>query len=96
MGIFISAERHFKFSLYFYKFPRAKIILILKILSTIYFWTIKKTLKFFSVGEHNLKLKYAAITDQGTFECQVSTNPKINKIYRLYVVGKTYMNPKCP
>jgi len=37
-------------------------------------------------GQNTLKLKFTNATDAGTFECQVSTNPKISQVFKLTVV----------
>lgn len=38
--------------------------------------------------EWTLRLEKAKAADQGEFECQLSTSPKLSKIFRLNVVGK--------
>ena len=39
-------------------------------------------------SEWTLRIRSAQVKDAGLFECQVSTEPKISRLYRLNVVGK--------
>lgn len=37
-----------------------------------------------------LRIASAQVSDSGTYECQVSTEPKMSMAFKLQVVGKTY------
>ena len=43
-------------------------------------------------SEWTLRIRSAQVKDAGLYECQVSTEPKISKIYRLHVVGNYVLN----
>ena len=40
-----------------------------------------------------LRLRMVKEEDRGNFECQVSTEPKLSKIFTLNVIGKFYWKP---
>ena len=43
-------------------------------------------------SEWTLRIRSAQVKDAGLYECQVSTEPKISRIYRLHVVGNFQSN----
>jgi neurotrimin len=40
------------------------------------------------VGDWTLRLSFADDSDAGDYECQISTSPKLSKMFKLNVVGK--------
>lgn len=38
----------------------------------------------------NLQVKYVQARDEGQYECQISTEPKMSKIVNLNIVGKFF------
>ena len=47
------------------------------------FYTIKRGVDLI------LRLRRVKAVDQGTFECQISTEPKLSKIFTLNVIGES-------
>ena len=41
-------------------------------------------------GDWTLKVRFVEAEDEGDFECQLSTSPKLSKTFRINVVGECY------
>jgi hypothetical protein len=39
-------------------------------------------------GDWTLRIQFVAAEDDGNYECQISTSPKLSKIFHLSVVGE--------
>ena len=42
----------------------------------------------FFAGDWTLKVRFVQAEDEGDFECQLSTSPKLSKTFRINVVGE--------